>query len=262
MDRLHHLDELPAKTVHGRCAPSPHLPDADSLRGNLEAVARAFGGWGEGRVRVLFPERDEWTEAEGWGNHHLGTTRMAVDPRRYRLGGVGTLQEGFTTNALRGPDRISPFLIPMGIPNVGAGQVAISFGPLGPNFTTVSACATGGHAIGEAMEAIVRGQADLMLISYLGIDFHNRGERVYRLQSVDELRDRYELAAGPIGELLTGGGSGRDGGTTWRGRRLLRISVSNWATTPDDVDRSVAAILRMTCESGCETRSYSSGQTA
>ncbi len=56
--------------------------DADSLRGNLEAVARAFGGWGEGRVQILFPERDEWTEAEGWGNHHLGTTRMAVDPRR------------------------------------------------------------------------------------------------------------------------------------------------------------------------------------
>jgi len=56
--------------------------DADSLRGNLEAVARAFGGWGEGRVQVLFPERDEWTEAEGWGNHHLGTTRMAADPKR------------------------------------------------------------------------------------------------------------------------------------------------------------------------------------
>ncbi|MEQ8268760.1 MAG: GMC family oxidoreductase [Parvibaculum sp.] len=56
--------------------------DADSLRGNLEAVARAFGGWGEGRVRILFPERDEWTEAEGWGNHHLGTTRMAEDPKK------------------------------------------------------------------------------------------------------------------------------------------------------------------------------------
>jgi len=56
--------------------------DADSLRGNLEALARAFGGWGEGRVRVLFPARDEWTEAEGWGNHHLGTTRMALDPKK------------------------------------------------------------------------------------------------------------------------------------------------------------------------------------
>lgn len=55
--------------------------DRDNLRANLEAIARAFGGWGEGRVQVLFPERDEWTEAEGWGNHHLGSTRMAEDPR-------------------------------------------------------------------------------------------------------------------------------------------------------------------------------------
>jgi len=79
------------------------------------------------------------------------------------LGGVGTLIEGFTTNALRGPDRISPFLVPMAIPNVGAGQVAITFGMTGPNFTTVSACATGGHAIGESSEIIRRGDADVML---------------------------------------------------------------------------------------------------
>jgi 3-oxoacyl-[acyl-carrier-protein] synthase II len=79
------------------------------------------------------------------------------------LGGVGTLVEGFTTNVTRGPDRISPFLIPMGIPNVGAGQVAIQFGMTGPNFTTVSACATGGHALGEANEIIRRGDADVMV---------------------------------------------------------------------------------------------------
>jgi 3-oxoacyl-[acyl-carrier-protein] synthase II len=79
------------------------------------------------------------------------------------MGGIGTLIDGFTINALRGPDRISPFLVPMGIPNVGAGQVAINFGMTGPNFTTVSACATGGHAIGEASEIIRRGDADVMV---------------------------------------------------------------------------------------------------
>jgi 3-oxoacyl-[acyl-carrier-protein] synthase II len=79
------------------------------------------------------------------------------------LGGVGTLIEAITTNATRGPDRISPFFIPYGIPNVGAGQIAISFGMLGPNFTTVSACATGGHAIGEAWETIRRGDAEVMI---------------------------------------------------------------------------------------------------
>jgi len=79
------------------------------------------------------------------------------------LGGAGTLVEGISINATRGPDRISPFFIPMGIPNVGAGMVAISFGMLGPNFATVSACATGGHAIGEAWETIRRRDADIML---------------------------------------------------------------------------------------------------
>ena len=79
------------------------------------------------------------------------------------LGGVGTLEDGFTTDVTRGPDRISPFLIAYGIPNVGAGQIAISFGMTGPNFATVSACATGGHAIGEAFETIRRDDADVML---------------------------------------------------------------------------------------------------
>ncbi len=79
------------------------------------------------------------------------------------LGGVSTLFDNVLLMAERGPDRISPFFIPMGIANVGSGQVAIAFGPLGPNFATVSACATGAHAIGEAWETIRRGDADLML---------------------------------------------------------------------------------------------------
>jgi 3-oxoacyl-[acyl-carrier-protein] synthase II len=98
------------------------------------------------------PERMEGEEAERTGVI-MGTG----------LGGVGTLVEGISINATRGPDRISPFLIPMGIPNVGAGQIAISFGMTGPNFTTVSACATGGHAIGEAWETIRRGDAETMI---------------------------------------------------------------------------------------------------
>lgn len=79
------------------------------------------------------------------------------------LGGVGTLIEGISTNVTRGPDRMSPFFIPMGIPNVGAGHVAISFGMTGPNFATVSACASSGHAIGEAWETIRRRDAETMI---------------------------------------------------------------------------------------------------
>jgi 3-oxoacyl-[acyl-carrier-protein] synthase II len=111
----------------------------------LVATAEALRGAG-------LPERFEGELAERTGVI-LGTG----------LGGVGTLQEGFTTNALRGPDRISPFLVPMAIPNVGAGQIAIQFGMTGINFTTVSACATGGHAIGEASEIIRRDDADVMI---------------------------------------------------------------------------------------------------
>ena len=106
----------------------------------------------EALAQAGLPERFEGELAERTGVV-LGTG----------LGGVGTLVDGFITNALRGPDRISPFMVPMGIPNVAAGMVAIQFGMTGPNFTTVSACATGGHAIGEASEIIRRGDADVML---------------------------------------------------------------------------------------------------
>jgi len=79
------------------------------------------------------------------------------------LGGVSTLFDNVLLMGQRGPDRISPFFIPMGIANVGSGQIAIAFGMLGPNFATVSACATGAHAIGEAWETIRRDDADVML---------------------------------------------------------------------------------------------------
>jgi 3-oxoacyl-[acyl-carrier-protein] synthase II len=79
------------------------------------------------------------------------------------LGGATTLFDNVMVMAARGPDRISPFFIPMGIANVGAGQIAITFGPMGPNFATVSACATGAHAIGEAWETIRRDDADVMV---------------------------------------------------------------------------------------------------
>jgi beta-ketoacyl-acyl-carrier-protein synthase II len=79
------------------------------------------------------------------------------------IGGIGMLLEGQMTLVERGPRRVSPFLLPHMLPDSPSGQVAIQYGIRGPNMAVVSACATGGHAIGEAMEAIVRGQADVML---------------------------------------------------------------------------------------------------
>jgi 3-oxoacyl-[acyl-carrier-protein] synthase II len=79
------------------------------------------------------------------------------------LGGGITFAEQVLVGAGKGPDRISPFFIPMAIPNLAAGQAAIVFGALGPNFAVSSACATGGHALGEAWEIIRRGDADVMI---------------------------------------------------------------------------------------------------
>ncbi len=79
------------------------------------------------------------------------------------IGGIGILLEGQKILDERGPRRVSPFLLPHMLPDSASGQVAIQYGLRGPNMAVVSACATGGHAIGEAMEAIVRGQADIML---------------------------------------------------------------------------------------------------
>ena len=79
------------------------------------------------------------------------------------IGGIRTLADQILLMGERGPGRMSPFLIPMAIGNLAAGVIAIVFGPQGPNFGVVSACATGGHAIGEAFEMIRRGDADVML---------------------------------------------------------------------------------------------------
>jgi 3-oxoacyl-[acyl-carrier-protein] synthase II len=79
------------------------------------------------------------------------------------IGGIETLADQILLMGERGPDRMSPFLIPMAIGNLAAGVAAIVLGPQGPNFSVVSACATGGHSIGEAWEIIRRGDADVML---------------------------------------------------------------------------------------------------
>jgi 3-oxoacyl-[acyl-carrier-protein] synthase II len=79
------------------------------------------------------------------------------------IGGIRTLADQVLLMGAKGPDRMSPFLIPSAIANLAAGVIAIVFGPQGPNFSVVSACATGGHSIGEAWETIRRGDADVML---------------------------------------------------------------------------------------------------
>ncbi|MFO7819702.1 MAG: beta-ketoacyl-ACP synthase II [Halanaerobacter sp.] len=79
------------------------------------------------------------------------------------IGGIETFEEQHERLLERGPSRVSPFLIPMMISNMAAGQVSIYTGAKGPCTSLVTACATGTHSIGEAFETIRRGDADAMI---------------------------------------------------------------------------------------------------
>ena len=95
------------------------------------------------------------------------------------IGGLHTVEaehgQYLSLGPEKGPDRISPFLIPMLIVNMASGQVSITLGLKGPNSAVATACATGNHAIGDAFRIIQRGEADAMVcggseaaITYMG----------------------------------------------------------------------------------------------
>ena len=79
------------------------------------------------------------------------------------IGGIETLLDNYETLRTKGPDRVSPFFIPMIIVNMASGVISMRFGAKGPNSSVVTACASGNHAIGDAMRIIERGDADVMI---------------------------------------------------------------------------------------------------
>lgn len=79
------------------------------------------------------------------------------------IGGMETFENQHTALMEKGPGRVSPFFIPMMISDMAAGQVSIQFGLKGPNFGTVSACASGAHALGEALRLLRAGDADVII---------------------------------------------------------------------------------------------------
>jgi len=79
------------------------------------------------------------------------------------IGGAHTWEEQHQVLRERGPSRVSPFFAPMMIINMASGIVSMLVGARGPNFSVVSACATGGHAVGEAYRIIQQGGADVMI---------------------------------------------------------------------------------------------------
>lgn len=102
----------------------------------------------------------------------VADARLYIDPSNAEsigvivgsaIGGIKTMLDQQKVLDERGPSRVSPFFLQNLIPDTASGQVAISLGAKGPNMAIVSACATGGHSLGEAAETIRRGDADVMI---------------------------------------------------------------------------------------------------
>ncbi|OGX18398.1 MAG: beta-ketoacyl-[acyl-carrier-protein] synthase II, partial [Omnitrophica WOR_2 bacterium GWF2_63_9] len=79
------------------------------------------------------------------------------------IGSIGLIEKQYAVLTSKGPQKLTPFLIPMMITNMASGQVAISLGLKGPNCCTTSACASGAHGVGEAFRIVQRGDAEIML---------------------------------------------------------------------------------------------------
>ncbi|MEC0281204.1 3-oxoacyl-[acyl-carrier-protein] synthase II [Terribacillus saccharophilus] len=79
------------------------------------------------------------------------------------IGGMGTYEEQFEKLMTKGPRRVSPFFVPMMIPDMASGQVSIQLGAKGINSCSVTACASGANSIGDAFKVIERGDADAMI---------------------------------------------------------------------------------------------------
>ncbi len=108
-----------------------------------------------------------WADA-GLGDKH-DPGECGVEPGRAAvvvgsgIGGITTFEHQVRILSERGPSRVSPHVVPMIIPNMAAGWLAIMYGFRGPNFSTVTACAAGTHAIGSAYQLIAGGMADICL---------------------------------------------------------------------------------------------------
>src|SRR5690606_9215939 len=79
------------------------------------------------------------------------------------IGGIATFEQQARTLIERGPQRISPFFVPMFISDIASGLVSMRYGVRGPNSAAVSACASSAHAVGDAFRIVQRGEADVMI---------------------------------------------------------------------------------------------------
>jgi 3-oxoacyl-[acyl-carrier-protein] synthase II len=128
---------------------------------------------------TAYMDRKEIRRNDRFVHFAVAATRMALEDARFAItpqtadqigviigtgiGGARTWEDAHQTLLERGPGKVSPFFVPMMIINMASGIVSILVGARGPNFSVVSACATGGHAIGEAFRLIQRGDVTAMI---------------------------------------------------------------------------------------------------
>ena len=99
----------------------------------------------------------------------LGDDLGPADPERVGvligsgIGGIATFEEQTRVMINKGPKRVSPFFVPMFIPDMAAGLVSMRYGAKGPNYATVSACSSSAHALGNSFRLIQNGEADVMI---------------------------------------------------------------------------------------------------
>jgi 3-oxoacyl-[acyl-carrier-protein] synthase II len=141
--------------------------------------ASQIAGEVKGFDPAAFIEKKEIKKMDTFIQYAVGASQMAVDDAGLKvmpeeadrvgvyigagIGGLPAIEHYHKILLEKGPDRITPFFIPMVIINLASGQVAIRIGARGPNSCAVTACATGNHCIGDALRIIQRGEADVML---------------------------------------------------------------------------------------------------
>jgi 3-oxoacyl-[acyl-carrier-protein] synthase II len=121
------------------------------------------------------------------------------------IGGIDTLTEAVITIHERGPQKVSPFAIPMILTDLAAGQVSIQMGMKGPNYAVVSACSSSAHAIGEAAEIIKRGQATAMFAGGSEATVCKVGLATFgAMRALSTRNDEPEKASRPFDKLRDG----------------------------------------------------------
>lgn len=132
------------------------------------------------------------------------------------IGGMETFEVAHTILKNKGPRRVSPFFVPMLIPDMATGQISIDLGAKGPNGSTVTACATGTNSIGEAFKIIQRGAADAMITGGTEAPITHMALAGFSASRALSTNDDKETACRPFQE-------GRDGFIMGEGAGILVI---------------------------------------